>query len=73
MSQQTTYLSYRDPSTGQNFVNLTPTVAHIMRQDLRPQLADVADVRLGGRYPQVHLDDPRELEVLSAIAVRFKA
>jgi hypothetical protein len=73
VSQKADYLSYRDPATGQNFVNLTSTVAHLMRQGLRPQLGDVAGVRLDGRYPQVHLDDAHAVETLSGLALRFKA
>ena len=73
VSQKADYLSYRDPATGQNFVNLTATVAHLMRQDLRPQLGDFAGVRLDGRYPQVHLDDPHAVETLRSLALRFKA
>lgn len=72
-SQKADYLSYRDPATGQNFVNLTSTVAHLMRQGLRPQLGDVAGVRLDGRYPQVHLDDAHAVETLRGLALRFKA
>jgi hypothetical protein len=67
------YLSYIDPATGRNFVNLTATVAHLMRGDLRRRLASELGVRMDKRYPQVHLDQPDAVGILRRLAVRFKS
>jgi hypothetical protein len=66
------YLTYRDRQ-GRNFLNMTSTVVHVMRQDLRPRLVGLPGVRLGGRYPQVPLDGVDVIATLRGVVDRMES
>ncbi|MHA3700899.1 hypothetical protein ACXR2U_01840 [Jatrophihabitans sp. YIM 134969] len=66
------YVSFHDPATGTNFLNLTPTLAWLMRADLLGVLAAEPDVDTGGRHPKIRLAQPDAVATLERLARQFK-
>jgi hypothetical protein len=66
------YVSYLDPDNGVNFGNLNSETFHVMRNDLRDELAALPHFGANKRYARCHLVTEEAVDALLKIAEREK-